>query len=94
MSSIASEAPILPGVEILTVSLDDPQPLDRSQGTSTGARSSKSLASTLRGIQEKRGTLFMLDTCRYLIETWNLQFDRLDAQTGETAALVTRLLRP
>jgi hypothetical protein len=92
LSSVDPEVSILHGIEIRAVSQDNPGRLDPSQDISTEARRPKSLAITLLEIQEKRGTLFMLDTCRYLIEAWNLQFDRLDAQTEETASLVTRLL--
>jgi len=52
-----------------------------------------SLASTLLAIGQRRGALFMLDSSRWLIETWNLESDRLQEQSEDTIRLVQRLLK-
>lgn len=52
-----------------------------------------SLADTLFAIQQRRGTLFMLDMSRCLIERWNLRHDRLQEQSEDTVRLVERLLK-
>jgi len=51
------------------------------------------LASTLLAIRQRRGALFMLDSSRWLIETWNLESDRLQEQSEDTIRLVRRLLK-
>jgi hypothetical protein len=51
------------------------------------------LASTLLAIGQRRGALFMLDSSRWLIETWNLESDRLQEQSEVTIRLVQRLLK-
>src|SRR5262245_7717978 len=50
------------------------------------------LAATLLAIQQRRGTLFMLDTSRSLIESWDLRCDRLQDQSAQTLQLVENLL--
>jgi hypothetical protein len=52
-----------------------------------------SLADTLLAIQRQRGTLFMLDMSRCLIEKWDLRRDRLQEQSEDTVRLVERLLK-
>jgi hypothetical protein len=51
------------------------------------------LGGTLLAIRRRRGALFMLDTSRWLIESWNLESDRLQEQSEETIGLVQRLLK-
>jgi hypothetical protein len=52
------------------------------------------LVDALQAIRKQRGTLFMLDSSRWLIESWDLESDRLKEQSEETKRLVQRLLRP
>jgi hypothetical protein len=52
-----------------------------------------SLSATLLAIQENRGTLYMLDVSRVLIERWDLNCDHLHAQSSETRELVASLLK-
>ena len=51
------------------------------------------LGGTLLAIRRRRGALFMLDSSRPLIESWNLESDRLQEQSEETIGLVQRLLK-
>jgi hypothetical protein len=51
------------------------------------------LADTLLAIRQCRGALFMLDNSRWLIESWNLASDQLQAQSEDTIGLVRRLLK-
>jgi hypothetical protein len=50
------------------------------------------LADALLAIRNQRGALFMLDSSRWLIESWNLESDCLREQSEETIRLVQRLL--
>ena len=50
------------------------------------------LVDALLAIRRQRGALFMLDSSRWLIESWNLESDSLREQSEETVRLVQRLL--
>jgi len=58
-----------------------------------GQTMTSSLASTLLAIQKRRGTLYMLDMSRCLIEMWDLRCDQLQEQSEETVQLVERMLK-
>src|SRR5262245_57986232 len=51
------------------------------------------LADVLLAIEQRRGTLFMLDVSRHLIEKWNLVVDQLQAQSDETKRFVDAILK-
>jgi hypothetical protein len=51
------------------------------------------LASVLLAIEQKRGTLYMLDVSRCLLERWNLSTDQLQAQSDETRRLIDNILK-
>jgi hypothetical protein len=51
------------------------------------------LVDALHAIRKQRGALFMLDASRWLIESWDLESDRLKEQSEDTKRLVQRLLR-
>ena len=51
------------------------------------------LADVLLAIEQRRGTLFMLDVSRLLIEKWNLAVDQLQAQGDETKRFVDAILK-
>jgi hypothetical protein len=65
----------------------EPQPLETLEETK-----STSLANTLLAIEQRHGTLYMLEMSRYLIEKWDLRCDRLHAQSDDTLKLVHKLL--
>ena len=52
------------------------------------------LAGVLLAIEQKRGTLYMLDVSRCLIERWDLRTDRLQAQSDDTRRLIDKILKP
>jgi hypothetical protein len=58
------------------------------------AQRSNGLAGVLLAIEQKRGTLFMLDVSRCLLERWDLHTDQLQAQSEDTRSLIDRILKP
>jgi hypothetical protein len=75
---------------------DSAPPLQDDDQCLAGAWEEKrpmSLAMTLSAIQDKRGTLYMLEMSRYLIEKWDFSSDQLQFQTEDTLDLVAKLLK-
>ena len=54
---------------------------------------SAGLANILLAIEQSRGTLYMLDVSRCLLERWDLRNDQLQAQSEETRHLVDQILK-
>jgi hypothetical protein len=70
-------------------------PIDAKPETfvSDQAPRSAGLANILLAIEQSRGTLYMLDVSRCLLERWDLRTDQLQAQSDETRRLIDQILK-
>ena len=69
-----------------------PFPHDDDFGDEEKAKSG-CLRDVLLAIEEKRGALYMREMSGFLIDKWDLHFDRLDMQSDEALDLASKLLK-
>jgi len=69
-----------------------PSPDDDDFGEVENAKAG-CLRDILLAIEEKRGALYMREMSCFLLDKWDLHFDRLDMQSDDALDLASKLLR-